>query len=170
MRTGQMFVVSDLHLGHGKAALSRGFESIEEHDEELIARWNSVVTHRDVVYNLGDVIFSPSTKMHLLDRLNCRRHYLVVGNHEHHDIKRYAPFFSKIRLMQPYKERYLFTHMPVHRSQLEERFKGMVNVHGHLHDHEVQLEDNLYFNVNCEFTGLAPLNIDELGRLIKERL
>lgn len=157
-----IFVTSDLHLGHEKAATARGFPSVEEHDEELIKRWNDKVTRNDVVYNLGDVIFQPATKLHLLDRLNCHRHHLIVGNHEHHDIKRYAPFFNKILLMLPYKEMFLFTHMPVHRNQLEVRFKGLINVHGHIHDHEPQLNDELYCNVNCEFTNFEPLSIEEL--------
>ena len=35
----------------------RPFDTIEEHDEALIANWNSVVTEDDHVYILGDFSF-----------------------------------------------------------------------------------------------------------------
>lgn len=37
------FVISDLHLGHTNMALHRGFTSVEEHDDYIISKWNSVV-------------------------------------------------------------------------------------------------------------------------------
>ena len=57
---GRMFVVSDTHFGHEREFLygPRNFSSIQEHDEEVIRRWNSVVQPDDTVYHLGDVIFN----------------------------------------------------------------------------------------------------------------
>ena len=62
-----IWVVSDCHFGHNNVLkfkdddgnLIRGskFSSIEEMDEHLIERWNSVVKAGDKVYNLGDVYF-----------------------------------------------------------------------------------------------------------------
>ena len=165
----QVFVTSDLHLGHEKAALARGFSTVENHDEALIERWNKVVKPTDVVWNLGDVVFCPATKLHLVARLNGLQH-LVIGNHEHHNLARYAPYFNKMVVALPYKEKWLFTHIPVHESQLEARFH-MTNVHGHIHSTQPELfiTDPRYFNVNCEFHGYAPIHVDSLDQMIKER-
>jgi calcineurin-like phosphoesterase family protein len=51
-------------------AKRRGFSSIEEHDEHIIAKWNSVVNKRDVTYILGDMTMEKSSPYPLLDRLN----------------------------------------------------------------------------------------------------
>ncbi len=37
--------IADLHLGHQNMATRRGFSTVEEHDEHVIAKWNSVVKH-----------------------------------------------------------------------------------------------------------------------------
>ena len=51
------FYISDLHFGH-KNILgfdNRPFVDIEQMNNELIRRWNSVVSDGDVVYVLGDM-------------------------------------------------------------------------------------------------------------------
>ena len=54
------FVTSDTHFGHDREFLygPRGFTSIQEHDEEVIRRWNSVVNPEDEVFHLGDVMLN----------------------------------------------------------------------------------------------------------------
>lgn len=49
---------SDLHLNHDKAFIYEacGFSSIQEHDETIIERFNSIVTERDDLYLLGDLM------------------------------------------------------------------------------------------------------------------
>ena len=49
---GRIFVTSDLHFGHDRGFLyePRGFDNIEDHDEAVIANWNSVVNEDDDVY------------------------------------------------------------------------------------------------------------------------
>jgi len=74
------FLISDTHWGHNNiltfkrkdgSPLRPGFTSIEEHDEYLIWKWNSVVGEGDKVYHLGDVGFKSFSKMkEIFDRLN----------------------------------------------------------------------------------------------------
>lgn len=42
----QVFITSDLHLGHKGIAAHRGFASTEEHDKTIIDNWNSVVNKK----------------------------------------------------------------------------------------------------------------------------
>ena len=55
---GNIFLTSDLHFGHNKEFIYkvRGFNSIEEMNEAIIERWNSVVNNDDDVYVLGDLM------------------------------------------------------------------------------------------------------------------
>jgi calcineurin-like phosphoesterase family protein len=165
-----VFITSGLHLQHKNCSIWRGFDSVEEHDETIIENWNKVVlSKRDVVWVLGDVCFA-SADISILDRLIGIKH-LVVGNHEHHDMSKYVPYFHKIVSSICYKTRYLFTHIPVHSSQLDQRFK-MVNVHGHVHkDHpELYLDkDARYFNVKTEFHNYTPIRMEDLDEMVRRK-
>lgn len=81
----RIFFTSDTHFHHENIIkyCNRPFSSIQEHDEELIKRWNSVVTRDDdIVFHLGDVGFGhPKEINDILDRLNGKI-YLVIGNHD----------------------------------------------------------------------------------------
>ena len=41
---------------------ARGFKSIEEHDAEIIKRWNEVITAEDDVYILGDLMLGDNAE------------------------------------------------------------------------------------------------------------
>jgi calcineurin-like phosphoesterase family protein len=161
-----MFFVSDTHFGH-KAVLqfeskARPFDTIEQHDEQIITNWNSVVTKRDVVIHLGDVIFSGSANFkNILGRLNGIKR-LVAGNHDTKRIHQLAPYFTSICGVMSF-EKYSLTHIPIHTSQFY-RFKG--NIHGHLHSDTVKrflwFDDPRYINVSLEQINLTPISWDNL--------
>lgn len=75
---------ADLHLGHERIIelSGRPFGSVEEMNEEIIDRYNSVVGKNDVVWMLGDVAMGQiRDTLPLLGKLNGRK-YLVAGNHD----------------------------------------------------------------------------------------
>ncbi len=79
-----MWFISDSHFGHANMIkfCNRPFGSVEEMDEAIIERWNSVVGQRDIVYHLGDfALCRNSYARSILERLNGKI-YLAIGSHE----------------------------------------------------------------------------------------
>lgn len=80
-----IWFTSDTHFGHANILKydNRPFRSIEEHDEELIRRWNVCVAPGDTVYHLGDVAWHNKQVdvEALLKRLHGTK-ILVAGNHD----------------------------------------------------------------------------------------
>jgi calcineurin-like phosphoesterase family protein len=149
----KVFVIADTHFGH-KNIVSWGrkqFATIEEHDRELVRRWNAVVTKHDVVWHLGDVFFTKNGHTPLAD-LNGMKH-LVMGNHDHHPLRIYQNYFNKILGAAEYGS-VILTHIPIHESQ---RYRWARNVHGHLH--ELSVPDPWYACVSCDHTNLAPIEL-----------
>ena len=79
-----IWITSDWHFCHNRNFLyePRGFNTVEDMNEEIIRRHNSVVGKDDIVYCLGDCILS-DTKCGLeyIKRLNGQIK-LILGNHD----------------------------------------------------------------------------------------
>jgi calcineurin-like phosphoesterase family protein len=163
----RVFFIADLHLSHTNMAIKRGFATVEEHDEHIIAKWNSVVSKRDVTYILGDVTMEKSSPYHLLDRLNGIKH-VVLGNHDRRqDVKKLLEHVESVAGMVQYKG-IMLTHCPIHPMELDYRFK--YNIHGHIHDKIVMKMldgweeiDERYICVSCERVDYTPKTLEELG-------
>lgn len=84
MEDSRIFITSDLHFGHQRDFLwrPRGFNDIEEHDKEVVKRWNEVVNENDIVYVLGDLVMNDN--QHGIDCLRQLNGILRVvrGNHD----------------------------------------------------------------------------------------
>lgn len=75
---------SDLHLGHAKIIeLShRPFDTIDDMNNEIIRRWNSVVAPDDKVFVLGDVAMGTIAQtLPLVQHLQGHK-LLIPGNHD----------------------------------------------------------------------------------------
>jgi calcineurin-like phosphoesterase family protein len=155
----ETWLIGDTHLRHDKIIRDdfegkyRPFQTIEEHDEALIERWNKTVGPRDIVWHLGDVAFSKEG-LALVGRMNGIKN-LVLGNHDQFDMYEYMKYFAHI-VGAIKMHKYILTHVPIHPSQFY-RFKG--NIHGHLHSEK--LDDPRYICVSAEHTGLAPILFEE---------
>lgn len=75
---------SDQHFQHINilAYTKRPFESLEDMREKLIYNHNSLVSHDDDVYHLGDFTMGNRLEgLQILSRLS-GKHHLVIGNHD----------------------------------------------------------------------------------------
>lgn len=187
------FFISDQHYGHSNMLEFFGdeaktvkvrpqFSNVEEMDEEMVKRHNSVVGPKDRIYFLGDVCISRKAIHRVLPRLNGRK-VLLKGNHDIFPLKDYTPYFEDIRAYKIYPEQGIIcSHIPIHTSNLERRFK--INIHGHLHTNFVKKEfyvkrfqdgkwvdetpnDPRYINVCVENINYTPISLEEILNKIK---
>lgn len=86
-----VWYTSDLHFGHARIneLCGRPFSSVDECDEIMIQRWNSVVRHTDVVYLLGDICLGDFAKSIERTKRLMGMKILIPGNHDrvHHRYK-----------------------------------------------------------------------------------
>jgi calcineurin-like phosphoesterase family protein len=160
----RVYCISDLHFGHKKilgfSGHLRDGNTLEEHDEILVAKWNSVVGKRDLVYVLGDVAFSRQAFFKYVPQLNGRK-VLVRGNHDDFQCGEYLQYFEDVAGIFK-KSGHWFSHAPIHPAEL----RGCKNVHGHVHHATIRNHyhepDERYINVCVEACGGYPVEFEEI--------
>jgi calcineurin-like phosphoesterase family protein len=160
-----IWVTSDTHLNHANM-LTWGlsgrpeFSSVEEMNETIIDRWNSVVRPGDKVYHLGDVFFGSKDWFKVnWPRLNGSKR-LVVGNHDDVRWLSSGGFFKKVSMWRFFKDFGLvLTHVPIHEASIVGGL-DTVNVHGHIHRQSAP--SRRHRNVCVEETNYTPVNLEEL--------
>lgn len=78
------FFTSDTHFGHANIIrlCNRPFKDVNHMNEEIVRRWNEVVSEDDIVYHLGDVALGTfADSINYVSRLNGYK-ILVPGNHD----------------------------------------------------------------------------------------
>jgi len=159
------FYISDPHFGHNgiinfldnDGNKVRPFNSIEEHDETIIENCNKRVRSVDRLYIMGDVVMNRRC-LPILNRLNGKK-VLLKGNHDIFNLKDYTPYFDDIRAYKILpKSGIIFSHIPIHPDQLNNRFK--LNCHGHLHQNKIN--DKRYMNLCCENLNYTPIELEEI--------
>lgn len=159
------FFIGDTHFGHVNLIHfetgRRQFATIEEHDRFLVNAWNETVRPEDIVYHLGDVFFG-QPPIGILSALHGTK-YLILGNHDKpQHMAIYCQHFAKVHGVAYLDGGGVLTHVPMHPSQLEFRWK--FNVHGHIHRGGVN--DRRYVNVCCEAINYRPLSLEEIRRRV----
>ena len=176
------FVIGDLHLGDpdvctvldGNNQAMRPFVSVEEHDETIIANWNSIVPKDAKIYVLGDIA-QKKIDIPKIGRLNGSRKILIAGNHDIYPSSDYLKYFKDIRATHRLDNGILMSHIPVHPGTFGKAHK--LNVHAHLHNKCVMklltygpdntrhtyAPDLRYRCVSAEQIGYTPLDITEIS-------
>ena len=183
-----VFLVSDTHFGHmGVCRFTRNdgvtklrpWDSPEEMDEDMIARWNAKVKPTDKVYHLGDVVINRKA-LKTLARLNGDK-VLIRGNHDIFRDDEYRQYFRELRAYHVMNG-LILSHIPVHEASLG-RFG--CNIHGHLHANRVMKArgvdartgeilysdeiDPRYWCACVEQTDFAPILFEDALKRITEQ-
>lgn len=175
-----IYLTSDLHLGHNKDFIykSRGFESIQEHDEIIVKRWNDTITEEDTVYVLGDLIMGDIPQGYkYLSQLKGRK-FFTIGNH---DGTTKLPVYrdaeiTNLGYAMPLKYRkyhFYLTHYPTITSNFDGGLplkKQIINLFGHTHQKENFYNDNpLMYHVGVDSHDCRPVSIDQIIAEIEEK-
>ena len=177
-----IWVISDTHFRHqnilkftdnttGNLVRGHLFKDVDEMDEHMIEKWNSVVKQGDIVYHLGDVVMGDKEWFKQnWPRLNGSKR-LIVGNHDDIKFLSSGGFFKKVQMWRMFPEfGLMFSHVPLHESNLlrltekggnwPDDCEALMNVHGHIHQNPSPAGP--YRNVSVEAVDYTPVNIEEL--------
>lgn len=172
------FFTSDQHFGHRNIIrhCSRPFASVEEMDQAIIDKWNSVVTNADEVYVIGD--FAPWVSLgrvsEILRSLNGFAKHLIMGNHDKHKSHHFVKAgFTDARKGEILVSRHkvdgesiplYLQHHPI-RMEHERRHDHWI-VNGHVHQHWMVRRDVKCVNVGVDVHDFLPITEQRLIEII----
>lgn len=158
------YYISDTHFGHQNIIRydNRPFHSVEEMDEALIQKWNSVVCKEDTVYIIGDFSWYKEEKtLEVLDRLNGHK-ILIKGNHDRISPKVAKKFDKRCDYLEinDGKERIVMSHYPM--PFWNGQFRDTIHLFGHVHNSH---QHNYCENIRTELQQLQdiPMRMYNVG-------
>jgi len=191
----KVYFTSDTHFNHAKNFIfeARGYKSVTEHNDALIAKINEVVRPEDTLIHLGDFCLNitPPEFAQILDRINCQNIAYIWGNHnscirKHYedavvteygkDMEVYPYAVGKITYLGYYKELIVNGHMIVIHHYPHQIFnqmqKGAWQLSGHSHytNPTTQLDstDNKILDVGWDGHG-KPLSFTEIQKIMMSK-
>ena len=173
-----IYLSSDLHFSHNRDFVyeARGFQTVEDMNEAIIERFNSVITKNDELYVLGDLCLggggaeAVSANKALIERLNGTLH-IILGNH---DSQRRIEMYQECKNVESidyatvikYKKYHFYlSHYPTLTGNLEkESLKQMtLGLFGHTHQKEHFFRDLPYmYNVGVDAHNCYPVLLDNI--------
>lgn len=185
-----VWFTADTHFNHRAMIENQWrpqYDTVQEMNDDLIERWNSVVRTGDTVWHLGDFAMGPmSQALETVPFLNGTKH-LITGNHDrvwpgnrdshkHQKVWIDAGFAS----VQAFARRRLdgrqvmLSHFPYQGDHVsEDRFdeyrlrdNGLWLLHGHVHA-EWRIRDRV-LNVGVDVQDFTPISIEEVADQIQK--
>lgn len=185
--SSRVWFTSDTHFRHAMVARLRGFATVEEHDEAIVARWNETVAPDDLVWHLGDVgLGNEAAALACVTHLNGVKH-LITGNHDrcwpgHRDARRHQrQWLDVFESVQAFARTrvgdhpVLLSHFPYAGGgdhTIEERYPqfrlpdlGGWLIHGHTHQ-DVKVDGPRQVHVGLDAWDLRPVSDTEVAKVI----
>ena len=175
-----IYFTSDWHFNHDKDFIwkKRGYNSVEEMNDDLINKICSTLDEGDELWVLGDLVMGDIDKAAaVLSRIPYSVHFLV-GNHD--TLKRVNLYNSlgwinherTIQVTDGSWDFYL-SHYPTVTMNYDDvkKHHPLINLHGHTHYQNKFYNDNPYmYNVGVDSQNGYPVSIDKIKADIKEKL
>ena len=169
----KIYFTSDTHFGHANILRfsKRPFHSVPEMNEALCENWASVVTDRDHIYHLGDVVFGKNFKevaayIDMVRKLPGRK-FLVPGNHDRKYLsllgwafKEILPPLCELNVQPKDKIRHtvILSHFPM--TSWSKSHHGALQLYGHLHG--AFLGNQQQTDVGVDAWNYKPVDIDQI--------
>lgn len=179
----KLWLTSDTHFCHDREFIykPRGFSSVEESNEEIIQRWNSVIGPSDLVYHLGDVMLNDNKKgIECLERLNGQI-YVIRGNHDtnnrlnlYTEAKNVFDAGDCARILIHDGYHFYVSHYPTLTSNMDNGApikKHMINLYGHTHQKTNFYQDQPFmYHVGLDSHNCYPVEINDIIKDIKAKV
>lgn len=166
-----VYFIADLHLGHENIIryCKRPFKNVHEMNQEIIKRWNNVVSNQDKVFVLGD--FALGTKEQIIEwgRNLKGNKTLILGNHDRNSeaVYKEAGFKDVIRYPILWNEFYILSHAPKFVTQNA----PYANIFGHIHNSpEYTNYSARSFCVSAERINYTPVSFETITKKMKHAL
>jgi len=133
------YFISDLHAYHKNIIkyCSRPFKDINEMNETMVTRWNSVVQPKDLVIFGGDFALTSKAKsIEYCSRLNGRK-IIIKGNHDPSTKRLRATGFDRVypyMLLNTKYGRLLIIHDPYEVEMFYKNLSFDILLYGHKHE------------------------------------
>jgi calcineurin-like phosphoesterase family protein len=161
-----IWFTSDMHLLHPKiVGICERPTTVEDHDQWLIDRFNSIVNKKDELYLLGDISMANKIATEkLLQKINGIKH-LIPGNHDNsidtstyfkyihnniHDFNFNSPSYPNLHLV--------LCHYPL--ASWNRKIFGSGHLYGHVHGRLPGI--GLSFDVGVDANDYLPLNLEQI--------
>ena len=144
-KKSNIWFMSDLHYNHVNILRlngGRGFQNIDEMNEEIVKEIKEKVKPEDILFDLGDLIWKESNEdIKVFKSILPKKSYKIIGNHD--NLKNYLSgawgstwvgFYDILDLIIKYQREDIqitLSHYPI--LDWNHRFRGSWNLHGHSH-------------------------------------
>lgn len=175
-----IYFTSDWHFNHDKDFIwkKRGYNSVEEMNDDLINKICSTLDEGDELWVLGDLVMGDIDKAAaVLSRIPYSVHFLV-GNHDTlrrvnlYDSLGWVNHERAIQVTDGNWDFYL-SHYPTITMNYDDvkKHHPLINLHGHTHYQNKFYNNNPYmYNVGVDSQDGYPVSIDKIKADIKEKL
>lgn len=169
-----IYFTSDWHIGHNQKFIweSRGFSSIEEHDEAILLRCNEIVKPDDELWILGDLVMGTDESEwdKVFCNLNCSNIHYIEGNHESDKkMDRYDYIYklhyeglAQIIKVSKRRKFYLSHYPTLVDNYINPYDVPMWNISGHTHSSEVSSSYPCVYNVAVDAHNCYPVSLEQI--------
>jgi calcineurin-like phosphoesterase family protein len=168
------FFTSDTHFAHSNIIkyCKRPYQTAQEMDEDLIAKWNSKVGKGDTVYHLGDFGFAAEPYLDsVIQRLHGTKH-LILGNHDKtiRKSRQIQSLFASVKdfaELDLYRQKIVICHYPL--MAWNKSHHGSWQLHGHCHGSLPVDLTQKRIDVGVDCFGYTPVSFEEIKVLMDPR-
>lgn len=163
----KVFFIADTHFGDKNIIKYEGrpFNSVEEMNEALIEKWNSVVGTVDTIFVVGDFI-SDIDSFDVIRKLKGRIK-LIVGNHDKPLIEEYSKYPSVQVIDYPIilDNFWMVSHEPMYITENS----PYANIFGHIHKNPMYLTvSSRSYCVCVERNNYTPIEFGYIKTCVRE--
>lgn len=160
---------------------TRNFDTLEEHDDALVANFNSLMKPDDILYHLGDWSFGGHEQIKIFrNRLKVKNIHLIKGNHDQHIFKKDSPYIGCFNSVQDVlefslkidssrsgkygKQKFFLSHYS--HQVWNQSHHGVIHLFGHSHGSLKGIGRSM--DVGVDTNNLYPYSLDEVLYFMKD--